>query len=113
MEILRIHEMLRFENWLWKHYNPAEVFEDWAEKTTEAVMALAIAADLDPSDIVLPLLENSIFKPLCGIHDFVRTPVEDRPDTELCRDFYPGVALSEDELRWVAIHIQKSLIPAV
>lgn len=113
MEILRIHEMLCFENWLWKHYNPAEVFEDWAEKTTEAVMALAIAADLDPSDIVLPLSENSIFKPLCGIHDFVRTPVEDRPDTELCRDFYPGVALSEDELRWVAIHIQKSLIPAV
>lgn len=113
MKELRNLEMLRFENWLWKHYNPAEVFEDWAEKTTEAVMALAIAADLDPSDIVLPLSENSIFKPPCGIHDFVRTPVEDRPDTELCRDFYPGVALSEDELRWVAIHIQKSLIPAV
>lgn len=83
------------------------------KKTTEAVFALSVAADLDPSEIVLPLSEEGIFKPLCGIHDFVRTPVEDRPDTELCRDFYPGVALSEDELRWVAIHIQNSLIPAV
>lgn len=55
MTNLRNSEMLRFENWLWENYNPAEVFEDWADKTTEAVMALAIAADIDPTEIVLPL----------------------------------------------------------
>lgn len=110
---LRTSEMLRFENWLWEHYNPAEVFEDWADKTTEAIMALAIAADLDPSDIVLPLSEEGIFTPICGLHDFLRTPVEERDPSEVCRDFYPGVALSEGELRWVALHIQSALIPSV
>lgn len=113
MNNLRNLEMLRFENWMWEHYNPAEVFEDWAEKTTEAVMALAIAADLDPSDIVLPLSEEGIFKPICGLHDFLRTPVEERDPGEICREFYPGVALTKDELRWVALHIQSALIPAV
>lgn len=103
--------MLRFENWMWQHYNPAEVFEDYAEKTTEAVITLAIAADLDPSDIVLPLSEEGPFKPLCGIHDFVRTPLANRPADELCREFYPGEALTEEELWWVALHIQSSLIP--
>ena len=113
MNNLRNLEMLRFENWMWEHYNPAEVFEDWAEKTTEAVMALAIAADLDPSDIVLPLSEEGIFKPICGLHDFLRTPVEERDPGEVCREFYPGVALTKDELRWVALPIRSALIPAV
>ncbi len=109
---LRSSEMCRFENWLWKHYNPAEVFEDWADATTEAVFALSVAADLDPSDIVLPL-SDSIFKPICALHDFVRTPVDERPEHEMNIDYYPGVALTEDELRWVALHIQSALIPAV
>lgn len=103
--------MLRFENWMWQHYNPAEVFEGWAEKTTEAVFRLAAAAKLDPSEIILPLSEEGIFKPLCGIHDFVRTPLANRPADELCREFYPGEALTEEELRWVAVHIQSALIP--
>lgn len=105
--------MLRFENWLWEHYNPAEVFEDWAEKTTEAVMALAIAADLDPSEIVLPLSVEGIFKPICGFHDLFRTPLEEREPSDSVFGFYPGVALTKEELRWVAIHIQNALIPAV
>ena len=111
MKNLRSSEMCRFENWLWKHYNPAEVFEDWAEKTTEAVFALSVAADLDPSDIVLPL-SDSIFKPICAIHEFARTPVAERSEDEVCYDFYPGAALTDDELRWVALHIQSALIPA-
>ncbi len=104
--------MLRFENWLWEHYNPAEVFEDWAEKTTEAVMALAVAADLDPSAIVLPLSEEGIYRPLCAIHDLLRIPVEERAYGVISDVFYPGVALTKDELRWVALHIQSALIPA-
>lgn len=27
--------------------------------------------------------------------------------------FYPGIALTQDELRWVALHIQSAIIPAV
>ena len=109
---LRISEMLRFENWLWEHYNPAEVFEDWAEKTTEAVMALSIAANLDPTEVVLPL-SDAIFKPLRELHDLFRTPLGEREPGECVFDFYPGEALTEDELRWVALHIQSALIPAV
>ncbi len=113
MKNLRNLEMLRFENWLWQHYNPAEVFEDWASNTTEAIMALAVAAALDPSEIVIPLSEDGIFKPLCALHDFLRTPLSERHPNEVCREFYPGVALTEEELRWVALHIQANLIPAV
>lgn len=109
---LRNLEMLRFENWMWENYNPAEVFEDWAEAATEAVFALSVAADLDPTEIVLPLSEKGILEPLRAIHDFVRTPLEKRPDDEVCSAFYPGVALTDDELRWVAMHIQSALIPA-
>lgn len=111
MKNLRNSEMLRFENWLWEHYNPAEVFEDWAEKTTEAVMALSIVAELDPTEITLPL-SDAIFKPLRELHDLFRTPLEERKPGESIFGFYPGVALSEDELRWVAFHIQSALIPA-
>lgn len=105
--------MLRFENWLWRHYNPAEVFEDWAADTTQAVMALAVAAHLDPSDIILPLSEEGIFEPLRRIHDFVRTPPSEREAGESSLGFYPGTALTETELRWVAVHIQSALIPAL
>lgn len=104
--------MLRFENWLWQNYNPAEVFEDWAEKTTEAVMALSVAADLDPSEIMLPL-SDAIFKPLCELHALFRTPLEKREPGDSIFGFYPGAALSEQELRWVALHIQSALIPAL
>lgn len=113
MKELRNLEMLRFENWMWQHYNPAEIFEDWAEKTTDAIVALSVAAQLDPSEVVLPLSEEGIYKPLCALHDYLRTPIEDRPNGDFCEAFYPGVALTEDELRWVALHIQSALIPAV
>nr|DAW70451.1 MAG TPA: hypothetical protein [Caudoviricetes sp.] len=109
---LRTLEMLRFENWLWQHYNPAEVFEDWADKTTEAVMALSIAADLDPTEIALPL-SDAIIKPLRELHNLFRTPLEERDPSECIFGFYPGEALTEDELRWVAVHIQSALIPAL
>lgn len=111
MEKLRTNEMLRFENWLWKNYNPAEVFEDWASKTTEAVMRLSIVAELDPTEVVLPL-SDAIYLPLREMHHFFRTPVESRPENECFREFYPGVALTDDELRWVALHVQSALIPA-
>lgn len=113
MKNLRNLEMLRFENWMWEHYNPAEVFEEWAKKATEAVFALSVAAGIDPTEIVLPLSEEGIYKPLCELHDFFRTPVERRQENELCDEFYPGVALTDDELRWVALHIQSALIPAI
>lgn len=112
MKNLRTTEMLRFENWLWEHYNPAEVFEDWAEKTTEAVFRLSVVADLDPTEIVLPL-SDAVFKPLSELHALFRTPLEERDPGECIFDFYPGEALTDDELRWVALHIQSSLIPAV
>ncbi len=112
MKNLRNSEMLRFENWLWKHYNPAEVFGDWADKTTGAVIRLAVAADLDPTEIVLPL-SDAIFKPLRELHDLFRTPMDKRQPGDEVFGFYPGEALSEDELRWVALHIQSALIPAV
>ena len=111
MKKQRTSEMLRFENWLWKNYNPAEVFEDWAEKTTEAIMSLSIVAELDPTEIVLPL-SDAIFKPLSELHALFRTPVEEREPGERIFGFYPGEALTEEELRWVALHIQSSLIPA-
>lgn len=112
MKNLRNSEMLRFENWLWSNYNPADVFEDWAEKTTEAVIALSIAADLDPTEIVLPL-SDAIFKPLSELHALFRTPMEECEPVDSIFGFYPGKALTEDELRWVALHIQSALIPAV
>lgn len=113
MKKFRTLEMLRFENWLWEHFNPAEVFEDWAEKTTEAVFRLSVVADLDPTEIVLPLSEEAIFKPIRAIHHDARVPLEERGADETYLDFYPGEALSDDELRWVALHIQSALIPAV
>ncbi|MGN0206762.1 MAG: hypothetical protein ACI4BC_05920 [Muribaculaceae bacterium] len=109
---LRINEMIRFENWLWKHYNPAEVFADWADETTKALMALAEAAELAPSDIVLPLSEKGIYNPLCELHDLFLTPLDKRLPGECVFEFYPGEALTKDELRWVALHIQSAIIPA-
>ena len=112
MKNLRNSEMLRFENWLWENYNPADVFEEWAEKTTEAIMSLSIVAELDPTEIVRPL-SDAIFKPLRELHDLFRTPLEERLPGESIFGFCPGEALTEDELRWVALHIQSALIPAV
>lgn len=112
MKNLRSSEMCRFENWLWQHFNPAEVFEDFADKATEGIFALSVACSLDPSDIVLPLSEEQIFRPICAIHEEVRRPLDQRTGDECCEAFYPGEALSEDELRWVARHIQDALIPA-
>lgn len=111
MKNLRSSEMCRFENWLWRHHNPAEVLEEWADATTEAVFALSVVADLDPTDIVLPL-SPIVLSYVRHAHEFFRTPVEERGENEVVREFYSGDALSEDELRWVAIHIQSNIIPA-
>lgn len=109
---LRNVEMLRFENFLWRHHNPAECLEGFAEQTTEAVFRLSVVADLDPTEIVLPL-SPTVLSYVRQAHEFFRTPVEERGENEIMREFYPGDALSEDELRWVALHIQADLIPAV
>ena len=108
---LRNSEMLRFENFLWQHHNPAECLEDFAEQTTEAVFRLSVVADLDPTEIVLPL-SPTVLSYVRHAHEFFRTPVEERGENEIEREFYPGDALSEDELRWVALHVQSSIIPA-
>lgn len=109
---LRNSEMTRFENWLWVNYNPALIFEDWADKITEAVFALSAVADIDPTEIVLPL-SPFIYCKLRELHDLFRTPMEKREPCEIIFGFYPGEALSDEELRWVALHIQSALIPSV
>lgn len=104
--------MLKFENFLWAHHNPAECLQDWAEQTTEAVFRLSVVANLDPTEVVLPL-SPVVFSYVRHAHDWFRTPLSERDENEISRDFYPGAALSENELRWVAVHIQSALIPAV
>lgn len=108
---LRNAEMVRFENFLWQHHNPAECLEDFAEKTTDAIIGLSVVADLAPTEIVLPL-SPVVLSFVRHAHEFFRTPVEERGENEFLREFYSGAALSEDELRWVAVHVQSALIPA-
>lgn len=103
--------MCRFENFLWAHHNPAEVLEEWAEDVTSAIARLAFSADLDPSDIVFTL-SPTVLSYVRDAHEFFRTPLEMRDPGELVTEFYPGAALSEEELRWVAIHIQSAIIPS-
>lgn len=108
---LRTSEICRFENFLWRHHNPAECLEEFAEQITEAIFCLSVVADLDPTEIVLPL-SPIVLSYVTHAHEFFRTPVEERGANEIECAFYPGDALSEDELRWVARHIQADLIPA-
>lgn len=108
---LRIAEMMRFENFLWSHHNPAEVLEDWADDATSGIMRLAVLCDLDPCDISLPL-SPVVLDYVRHAHEWFRTPLSERDENEVSRDFYPGAALSDDELRWVARHVQDGIIPA-
>lgn len=108
---LRNAEMCRFENFLWAHHNPAECLEEWADETTEAVFRLSVVADLDPSEILLPL-SPTVLSYVRNAHEWFRTPLSERDPREVSKEFYPGAALSDGELRWVAIHIQSSLIPS-
>ena len=103
--------MCRFENWLWQHHNPAEVLEDFADRATEGIFALAVSLELDPTAIVLPLAPE-VHAYVVQSHKWFRTPLSERHPLEISRDVYPGEALSDDELRWVARHIQDALIPA-
>lgn len=103
--------MLRFENFLWEHHNPAECLEDFAEQITEAVFRLSVVANLDPTEIVLPL-SPTVLNYVRFAHEWFRTPLEERDSHEVSRDFYPGCALTDEELRWVAVHIQSEIIPA-
>lgn len=107
----RVAEMMRFENFLWQHHNPAEVLEDWADKATEGIMRLAVSCMLDPSEVQLPL-SPVVDGYVRHAHEFFRIPVEERGEDEIVRDFYPGAELTDDELRWVARHIQDGIIPA-
>ena len=107
----RVAEMMRFENFLWQHHNPAEVLEDWADKATEGIMRLAVSCMLDPSEVQLPL-SPVVDGYVRYAHEFFRIPVEERGEDEIVRDFYPGAELTDDELRWVARHIQDGIIPA-
>lgn len=102
--------MLRFENFLWAKFNPAEVLEDWVDKATEGIMRLAVSCMLDPSEVQLPL-SPVVDGYVRHAHEFFRIPVEERGEDEIVRDFYPGAELTDDELRWVARHIQDALIP--
>lgn len=104
--------MLRFENFLWQHHNPAECLEDWAEKATVGIMRLAVECELDPSDVQLPL-SPVVHSYVRLAHEWFRTPLSERRPDEISRDFYPGCALTDAELRWVAVHIQNALVPAV
>lgn len=107
----RIPEMCAFENFLWTHFNPAEVLEEWAGETTEAVMRLAIVAECDPSEISLPISDR-VLEYVVEAHAFFRTPLEERSPNEGYRtQFFSGPELSQEELRWVARHIQANLIP--
>lgn len=108
---LRNSEMVRFENFLWQHHNPAEVLEDWAEKATEGIVCLSVTCELDPSEVRLPL-SPVVDAYVRNAHEWFRTPLSERDPNEIIRDFYPGVALTDTELRWVAVHIQNALIPA-
>lgn len=108
---LRISEMVRFENFLWQHHNPAEVLEDWAEKATEGIVRLSIACEFDPSEVQLPL-SPVVDGYVRHAHEWFRIPLSKRDPNEISRDFYPGSALTDIELRWVAIHIQNAIIPA-
>ena len=111
MANLRISEMLRFENFLWANFNPAEVLEEWADKATSGIMRLAVDCDLDPSDVVLPL-SPVVLGYVLHAHDWFRTPLSERDANDITRDFYPGAPLTDDELRWVARHVQDGIIPA-
>ena len=108
---LRIAEMVRFENFLWSHHNPAEVLEDWADKATSGIVRLSLDCDLDPSDVLLPL-SPVVLDYVRHAHDWFRTPLSERDEDEMSRYFYPGVPLTDDELRWVARHVQDGIIPA-
>ncbi|MCM1066813.1 MAG: hypothetical protein NC418_04465 [Muribaculaceae bacterium] len=108
---LRNVEMCRFENFLWRHHNPAECLEDFAEQTTKSLFWLSVITELDPTEIVLPL-SPTVLSYVRHAHEFFRTPVDERGVNEIEREFYPGAALSEEELRWVALHIQSAIIPA-
>lgn len=111
MKGLRSHEMLRFENFLWKYSNPAECLEDWAEETTEALFKLAEVSNVPAHLITLPL-SPEILMWVEDMHEFYRTPISERGENETVLDFYSGAKLTEPELIWVATHIQKDLIPA-
>lgn len=111
MKKLRNSEMVRFENFLWKHYNPAEVLEEWADKATDGIMQLSITCNLDPTGIVLPL-SPFVETVVRDAHKWFRTPLSERSGDEFNSEFYHGEALTDDELRWIAIHIQNALIPA-
>lgn len=104
--------MCRFENFLWAHHNPAEVLEDFADRATQGIFALSVACELDPSDIILPLAPE-VREYVRHAHEWFRTPLSERDPDEISRDVYSGEPLTEDELRWVAVHIQSSIIPAV
>lgn len=103
--------MVSFENFLWAHHNPAEVLEEWAMKATEGIMTLSVSCSLDPTGIRLPL-SPFVESFVRNAHEFFSTPLSERDENEMIQDFYPGVALTDDELRWVAVHIQNALIPA-
>lgn len=103
--------MCRFENFLWQHFNPAEVLEEWADLATEAVMRFALAFDVNPDEVPLPP-SSEVMNYVRYAHEFFRTPLSERDPGEVLLDVYPGEALTEDELRWVARHIQASIIPA-
>lgn len=103
--------MVRFENFLWKHHNPAEVLEEWALNATECIARLAVTCELDPSSVQLPL-SPIVESYVRNAHEWFRTPLSERGENEFIRDFYPGDALSDAELRWVAVHIQNGIIPA-
>ena len=108
---LRISEMMRFENFLWSHHNPAEVLEEWADKATKSVYNLSADCCLDPYGIVLPL-SDAVDDYVRFAHEWFRTPLTERSGGEFNNDFYPGAELTEEELRWVAVHMQNALIPA-
>lgn len=109
---VREADVFRFENFLWKHHNPSEVLEEWAQDVTAAIAHLSVVSGIDPCDIDLPL-SDAVLDYVRNAHEFFRIPLSDRDPNEILTDFYPGDALSDDELRWVARHIQGCIIPAV
>lgn len=111
MEKNRNLEMVCFENFLWEHHNPAEVLEDWAEKATIGIINLSIECSLDPTEIKLPL-SSVVDDYVRQAHEWFRTPPPQSDGIKFCRAFYSGDALTDEELRWVAIHIQNAIIPA-
>lgn len=111
MKNLRIREIVRFENFLWEHQNPAECLEDWAWETTEAIKKLSSVSGIPMTQIALPL-SSMTYSWVKEMHDFLRTPVSERGENESILDFYSGAELTDDELLWVANHIQSDIIPA-